>query len=110
MNEESLFAAALEKPAGTERQAFLAAACAGDDALRGRVEQLLAADGHAGGVLDRGADGEFGPGPTGLPAAVAEGPGTVVGRYKLREQIGEGGFGLVFVADQTEPVRRKVAL
>src|SRR5436305_2099775 len=102
MTEESLFAAALEKAAGAERQAFLDGSCAGDQTLRRRVEQLLAADGHAGGVLERGVAG-------GAPAT-ADGPGTVVGRYKLREQIGEGGFGLVFVAEQTEPVRRKVAL
>jgi eukaryotic-like serine/threonine-protein kinase len=95
MNEESLFAAALEKATPAERQAFLDQACGGDDALRLRVERLLAAHEHASGILDRGAD---------------EGPGTVIGRYKLKEQIGEGGFGLVFVAEQHEPVRRKVAL
>jgi eukaryotic-like serine/threonine-protein kinase len=102
MNEESLFAAALEKAAGAERQGFLDGACASDKGLRRRVELLLAADGHAGGLLDREASGEA--------PATAEGPGTVIGRYKLREQIGEGGFGLVFVAEQYEPVRRKVAL
>src|SRR5262249_22765339 len=46
------------------------------------------------------------PAPQGLP----EGPGAVIDRYRVREQIGEGGMGLVFVAEQTEPVRRKVAL
>src|SRR5690348_9471860 len=98
MTEESLFAAALERATAAEREAFLADAAGGDDALRRRVERLIAADGHAGGPLD--ADTE-----PGSPAV--EGPGTVVGRYKLREQIGEGGFGLVFVAEQAEPVRRK---
>src|SRR5689334_17436662 len=104
MTDESLFAAALEKASDAERQAFLAAAVAGDDALRRRVEWLLAGDAHAGGPLDS----DVAQGPP--PEPVAEGPGTVVGRYRLKEQIGEGGFGLVFVAEQTEPVRRKVAL
>src|SRR5437763_7228748 len=90
MTDESLFAAALEKATDAERQAFLAEAAAGDDALRQRVEWLLAGDAHAGGPLD----GDIGQGPP--PEPVAEGPGTVVGRYKLKEQIGEGGFGLVF--------------
>jgi serine/threonine protein kinase/tetratricopeptide (TPR) repeat protein len=107
MTEESLFAAALERVTEAERRAFLAEAAAGDDALRRRVERLLAADGHADGPLD--GDPDRGPPPPDPPPA-AEGPGDCVGRYKLKEQIGEGGFGLVFVAEQLEPVRRKVAL
>src|SRR5262245_59264356 len=107
MNVESLFAAARSKAGALERQAFLDDACGSDDSLRRRVEQLLAASEHARGILDRGADADVGTRP-GEP--IADGPGTVIGPYKLREQIGEGGFGLVFVAEQDKPVRRKVAL
>ena len=112
MNEESLFAAALEKSTRAERQAFLEEACGGDECLRQRVERLLAADGHAGGVLDIDSNDD----PDGRlqrtcdSRSMVEGPGTVIGPYKLMEQIGEGGFGLVFVAEQQQPVRRKVAL
>src|SRR5262245_41409263 len=112
MNEESLFAAASEKADPAERQAFLTEACGGDDGLRQRVERLHAADDYACGVLDRGAGGDLVPGtrPSSDSPSIAEAPGTVIGRYKLKEQIGEGGFGLVFVAEQQEPIRRFVAL
>jgi non-specific serine/threonine protein kinase/serine/threonine-protein kinase len=102
MTEETLFAAALEKATPTERQAFLDQACGGDTSLRQRVEQLLAADQHSRGILEGRLDNE--------PEVIAEGPGDCIGPYKLKEQIGEGGFGLVFVAEQQQPVRRKVAL
>src|SRR4051794_29852991 len=82
MTEESLFAAALERGTTAERHAFLAEAAAGDDALRRRVELLLAADGHAGGPLD----GDPGRGPPPDLPPPAEGPGDCVGRYKLKEQ------------------------
>ncbi len=87
-----------------ERDAYLDGACAGDAELRRRVEQLLLARSKAAGFLES-------------PALVAtadealgERPGTLVGPYKLMEQIGEGGMGLVFVAEQQQPVRRRVAL
>jgi tRNA A-37 threonylcarbamoyl transferase component Bud32/tetratricopeptide (TPR) repeat protein len=105
MSEESLFAAALEKETEAERQAFLAAACGGDTALRERVERLLAADQFTRGILEQGLDLIAPPPPEPLAAGR-----TFAGRYRLRQKIGEGGMGEVWVADQTEPVRRAVAL
>jgi serine/threonine protein kinase/tetratricopeptide (TPR) repeat protein len=105
-NIEEIFSAALEIEGRDARSAFLDQAC-GDPELRRRVERLLARDAQASGFLES---------PVAPPTATAEspslseGPGTSIGPYKLREQIGEGGMGVVYVAEQTEPVRRKVAL
>jgi serine/threonine protein kinase len=107
MTEEEIFAQALEKESTRERQAFLDEACGQDLALRARVELLLEADGRSRGILEHparpvDATVEY------VPSATV---GTVIaGRYKLLEEIGEGGMGAVWVAEQTEPVRRKVAL
>jgi serine/threonine protein kinase len=103
---ESLFAAALQRPAA-ERAAYLDQACADDPGLRQRAEALLRAQEAAGSFLSPAP----GPNPAGtINEPIAERPGTVIGAYKLMEQIGEGGMGLVFVAEQQQPVRRKVAL
>src|SRR6516162_7643936 len=77
-----------------------------DDEVRHRVELLLAAHRQGGSFLASPAA------PLGITAddPITERPGTVIGPYKLLEQIGEGGFGVVFMAEQTQPVRRKVAL
>jgi eukaryotic-like serine/threonine-protein kinase len=105
MNEQSIFIAALERETH-DRQAFLNEACAGNLLLRERVEKLLASNQHAIDFLDQPA-GRLAPTTNQTPLAR---PGTQIGPYKLREQIGEGGFGVVFVAEQEKPVRRKVAL
>jgi serine/threonine protein kinase/Flp pilus assembly protein TadD len=104
---EAVFFAALEKGAPQERAAYLAEACAGDADLRRRVEKMLAAQAQAGSFLEQPA---LSRALTVDEQAVSERPGTVIGPYKLMEQIGEGGMGLVFVAEQQQPVRRKVAL
>jgi serine/threonine protein kinase/Flp pilus assembly protein TadD len=101
----ALFLAALER--GPDQwPAFLDEACGGHAGVRARVEELLRAH-QALGSIHAGRGG--GPAAT-VDLALAERPGTVVGPYKLLEQIGEGGFGVVFLAEQTQPVRRKVAL
>jgi serine/threonine protein kinase/Flp pilus assembly protein TadD len=115
MTERDVFIAALEKDGPDARQAYLDEVCAGHTALRQQVEGLLRLYDNAGSFLESaavepGATGVFRAGLDGSGRVVTEGPGTVIGPYKLLEQIGEGGFGVVFMAEQTVPVRRKVAL
>jgi non-specific serine/threonine protein kinase/serine/threonine-protein kinase len=107
MDEEALFAAALDRAAGAERQAFLDAACGADVELRQRLERLLAADGQAVGILEHCPDSAPGQAPPPPPLAPDH---VFAGRFKLRHKLGAGGMGEVWVADQTEGVRRRVAL
>ncbi len=102
-----MFLKALEMRSVAGRQEYLNDACSGDPALRAEVEALLEADARAGHFLESPAHD---PVETLDQQPVNEGPGTVIGPYTLREQIGEGGFGLVFMAEQRQPVRRKVAV
>src|SRR5690349_10035943 len=105
MDEQAIFIAALQADPET-RADYLDRACGGDAALRQRVELLLGAHERAGTFLQE-------PAAAGLTEAyrpLSEGPGTVIGPYKLLQQIGEGGFGVVYMAEQQQPVRRKVAL
>ena len=101
---------ALELPAG-ERAAYLDRECAGDAALRQRVEELLQANEVSCDWLEDLAAVRPGSGGTvRLSLVPAEKPGDRIGRYKLLQQIGEGGCGVVYMAEQEEPVRRRVAL
>ncbi|MGA3182532.1 MAG: serine/threonine-protein kinase [Verrucomicrobiota bacterium] len=108
--EIEVFNAALELPAA-ERVAYLDQACAGDVALRQRVEELLQAGDEAGAFLASTAAVPPGRGgTTGHAVVSAQKPGDRIDRYKLLQQIGEGGCGVVYMAEQEEPVRRRVAL
>jgi eukaryotic-like serine/threonine-protein kinase len=103
--EKELFAEALELPAD-QREGFLKGACRGDDPLRQRIEELLRVHGEAAGILKT----EDSIRTLQYPAPVTEKAGERIGRYKLLQKIGEGGCGVVYMAEQEEPVRRRVAL
>lgn len=103
----AVFTEALQLPAH-ERAAYLERACGGDPELRRAVEALLREYDHLGDFLEKTPNT---PGTKAkAEAASSERPGDYIGGYKLLEQIGEGGCGVVFMAEQSTPVRRKVAL
>ena len=137
MNELALFTDALARTDPADRAAFLEEACAGNPDVRRRLDELLAAHARGGSPLDRppvapagfaatadlpaepgtedygpgGATGTFGDTPAGRDRSTAVELGAVIaGRYALVEVIGEGGMGSVYLANQTEPVKRQVAL
>jgi WD40 repeat protein len=109
-----LFLEASEIDSAGERDAFLTGACGANTALRAQVEEMLGAVTEAGDFFQP-FEGKEAPPPRTAEISpervpIREGPGSLIGRYKLLEQIGEGGFGAVYMAEQVEPVRRKVAL
>src|SRR5579864_858069 len=107
MKPEYIFLAAVEKKTPAERDAYLAGACGDDVELRGQVAALLKAHDSAGSFLEQPL---VEPVPTIDQLSISEKPGTAIGPYKLLEQIGEGGMGTVWMGQQTEPVKRLVAL
>ena len=100
---EIILHTALEIPGPQERAAYLTETCGGDQALREEVEMLIAAHFADETFMEPLAD------PLWLEAR-SEREGDLIGRYKLLRQIGEGGFGTVFLAEQSQPVKRQVAL
>jgi serine/threonine protein kinase len=137
MDEHDLLTGALAISDPTARAAFLDRVCEGKPELRRRVNELLAGDGRGRGRPDppsgdptgptvhagsppslgaaehtpNGATATVGGAPTGRSRLTPAAPGAVIaGRYTLVEVIGEGGMGSVYLADQTEPVKRQVAL
>ena len=110
-SEQSVFAEAILLPTPEARAAYLDAACGADETLRQRVEALLRAADSAGDFLEAPPTDLSGEADSTLPTiALSEKPGDKIGRYKLLQQIGEGGCGVVYMAEQQEPVRRRVAL
>ena len=127
MGERSIFMSALDKQSSEEREAYVEEACGPDHALRRRVAQLLALHQEEGDFLDKPAVAEVFPeqfhadrpgsvnGPRQDAMTVAAGSpdaaaGGRIGPYKLLQKIGEGGMGVVYMAEQERPVRRRVAL
>jgi serine/threonine protein kinase len=118
-NFDTIFCAAIEIEDEADRAAYIARACGEDTELRHGVEKLVAAHFRAGSFMEP-LDASHSPqvlepllgGRGGAPVAepIREVPGVAIGPYKLLEQIGEGGFGVVFMAEQLQPLRRKVAL
>jgi WD40 repeat protein/serine/threonine protein kinase len=104
---KSIFLEAIEGHAPEGWGAFADAACEGDSALRAEVESLLAAQAEIGAFREAPPTGKS---PTVEMPSPSERPGAVIGPYKLVEEIGEGGMGTVYLAQQHEPVRRLVAL
>jgi non-specific serine/threonine protein kinase/serine/threonine-protein kinase len=107
-SERSIFLAALERESAQERAVYLEEACVGDPRLRAEVEALLVAHARLGELPPAPAASD----PSGTRAELSspEGPGAWIGPYKLLQTLGEGGMGTVYLAEQQEPVQRRVAL
>jgi len=108
IDEKAVFFAALGKATPPEREAYVRDACGDDIELLERVQKLLAAHNKSVGPFDVPPPGiDF---SNTVDQPLAEKPGTLIGPYKLLQQIGEGGMGVVYMAEQTKPVTRRVAL
>ncbi len=104
---EKVFAGAIKLPTPQERAAYVRGACGDDQALRQQVESLIQAHDEVGGFMPT----DPGEAVITIPdRPLSEKEGTCIGRYKLLQRIGEGGMGVIYMAEQTEPVTRKVAL
>src|SRR4051795_2762284 len=107
LDEKAIFNVARQIGSPDAREEYLRQACGTDSGLRERVQVLLHAYEEQASFLES-------PPPVGVAPTIdqpaSESPGTVIGPYKLLQQIGEGGMGTVFMAEQTQPVQRKVAL
>jgi serine/threonine protein kinase/Flp pilus assembly protein TadD len=108
--EKEIFENALEIASVEERQGYIKGACGSDAVLLGRVQELLRAHAEATGFLREEPATAANKTIRISESTITEGPGTVIGRYKILQQIGEGGCGVVYMAEQSEPVRRRVAL
>src|SRR5262245_52209106 len=103
MNEQELFVAALKCENSRDRAGYVQQACGGDRQLFQRVEELLLAHDNINSFLQ-------GAAVAATTDQAVEAIGSQIGPYKLLEQIGDGGMGVVYMAEQAEPVRRNVAL
>jgi serine/threonine protein kinase/WD40 repeat protein len=108
-SEETIFSTALRYPP-SERAAYLAAACANQPTLRARIEELLDAQSQIGEFMEQATSVDVSARKPSQPDGSADVTNRQIGRYKLLQKIGEGGCGVVYMAEQAQPVKRRVAL
>ena len=109
--EQEIFEQAITLPTREARDGFLLGACGQNRELRARIDALLQAFSDAGELEFLHTSERSAAAATVMDdSPLHEGPGSIIGRYKLLQKIGEGGMGVVYMAEQEEPVRRRVAL